>query len=130
MNHLVKLNVNGNNSTTDIKPSGVKRFLDQVTKLSKAQALAGTHPEALLLRNEIAFYQAVKAGLIKFTSVGAGKSKVEKEAAMRQIVAKGVLVNGVTDLYKTLGIEKPDISVLDETFLRKLGEIHTEESCC
>jgi len=123
MNHLVKLNVNGNNSTTDIKPSGVKRFLDQVTKLSKAQALAGTHPEALLLRNEIAFYQAVKAGLIKFTSVGAGKSKVEKEAAMRQIVAKGVLVNGVTDLYKTLGIEKPDISVLDETFLRKLGEI-------
>lgn len=49
-------------------------------------------------------------------------SKVEKEAAMRQIVA-GVLVNGVTDLYKTLGVDKPDISVLDETFLKKLGEI-------
>ena len=123
MNHLVKLNVNGTESDPNAKPHGVKRFLDQVTKLSKAQALAGTHPEALALRNEIAFYQAVKAGLVKYTSVGSGKSKVEKEAAMRQIVAKGVLVNGVTDLYKTLGVEKPDISVLDEVFLKKLGEI-------
>ena len=123
MNHLVKLNQNPEGSAPNSKPPGVKRFLDQVTKLSKAQALAGTHPEALALRNEIAFYQAVKAGLVKFTSVGAGKNKTEKEAAMRQIVAKGVLVNGVTDLYKTLGLDKPDISVLDETFLKKLGEI-------
>lgn len=123
MNHLVKLNQKPEGAAPDEKPPGVKRFLDQVTKLSKAQALAGTHPEALALRNEIAFYQAVKAGLVKFTSVGAGKSKTEKEAAMRQIVAKGVLVNGVTDLYKTLGVDKPDISVLDETFLKKLGEI-------
>jgi type I restriction enzyme R subunit len=123
MNHLVKLNQKPKGAAPDEKPPGVKRFLDQVTRLSKAQALAGTHPEALALRNEIAFYQAVKAGLVKFTSVGAGKSKTEKEAAMRQIVAKGVLVNGVTDLYKTLGVDKPDISVLDETFLKKLGEI-------
>lgn len=123
MNHLVKLNQKPEGAAPDEKPPGVKRFLDQVTKLSKAQALAGTHPEALALRNEIAFYQAVKAGLVKFTSVGAGKSKTEKEATMRQIVAKGVLVNGVTDLYKTLGVAKPDISVLDETFLRKFYEI-------
>ena len=123
MNHLVKLNRKTAEAGSDEKPPGVKRFLDQVVKLSKAQALAGTHPEAMALRNEIAFYQAVKAGLVKFTSIGAGKSKVEKEAAMRQIVAKGVLVNGVTDLYKTLGVDKPDISVLDETFLKKLSEI-------
>lgn len=123
MNHLVKLNQKPDTAESDDKPPGVKRFLDQITKLTKAQALAGTHPQALALRNEIAFYQAVKAGMVKYTSVGAGKSKVEKEAAMRQIVAKGVLVTGVTDLYKTLGIEKPDISVLDETFLKKLAEI-------
>lgn len=86
MNHLVKLNQKKEGAKEDEKPEGVKRFLDQVVKLTKAQALAGTHPDALLLRNEIAFYQAVRAGLVKFTSVGAGKSKVEKEAAMRQIV--------------------------------------------
>lgn len=123
MNHLVKLNQKKDGAKEDSKPEGVKRFLDQVIKLTKAQALAGTHPEALTLRNEIAFYQAVRAGLVKFTSVGSGKSKVEKEAAMRQIVAKGILVNGVTDLYKTLGVNKPDISVLDESFLNKLAEI-------
>jgi len=123
MNHLTKLNRLPKDAKPGDKPPGVKRFLDQVAKLTKAQALAGTHPEALALRNEIAFYQAVKAGLVKFTSVGAGKSKIEKEAAMRQIVAKGVLVNGVTDLYKTLGVEKPDISVLDETFLKQLATI-------
>lgn len=123
MNHLAKLNRLPKDAKPGDKPPGVKRFLDQVAKLTKAQALAGTHPEALVLRNEIAFYQAVKAGLVKFTSVGAGKSKVEKEAAMRQIVAKGVLVSGVTDLYKTLGVDKPDISVLDEAFLKKLATI-------
>lgn len=123
MNHLAKLNRLPKGAKPGEKPPGVKRFLDQVAKLTTAQALAGTHPAALVLRNEIAFYQAVKAGLVKFTSVGAGKSKVEKEAAMRQIVAKGVLVNGVTDLFKTLGVDKPDISVLDETFLKKLADI-------
>jgi type I restriction enzyme R subunit len=123
MNHLVKLNRLPKDAKPGDQPPGVKRFLDRVAKLTKAQALAGTHPEALALRNEIAFYQAVKAGLVKYTGAGSGKNKVEKEAAMRQIVAKGVLVNGVTDLYKTLGVDKPDISVLDEVFLKKLADI-------
>lgn len=123
MNHLVKLNRLPKDARPGDQPPGVKRFLDRVAKLTKAQALAGTHPEALALRNEIAFYQAVKAGLVKYTGAGSGKNKVEKEAAMRQIVAKGVLVNGVTDLYKTLGVDKPDISVLDEVFLKKLADI-------
>lgn len=123
MNHLVELNVKPEGSKPEDHPPGVKRFLDQVTKLTQAQALSGTHPEALALRNEIAFYQAVKVGLVKFTSAGKAKSALEKEAAMRQIVAKGVLVNGVTDLYGTLGVTKPDISVLDEAFLKKLAEV-------
>lgn len=123
MNYLVKLKRMPKDAKPGDQPPGVKWFLDRVAKLTKAQALAGTHPEALALRNEIAFYQAVKAGLVKYTGAGSGKSKVEKEAAMRQIVAKGVLVNGVTDLYKTLGVDKPDISVLDEVFLKKLADI-------
>lgn len=55
MNHLVQLNQKPEGAAPDGTPPGVKRFLDQVTKLSKARALAGTHPEALVLRNEIAF---------------------------------------------------------------------------
>ena len=70
---------------------------------------------------------------MKFTGVGAGKAKVEKEAAMRQIVAKGVLVNGVTDLYKTLGVDKPDISVLTKPFSRSSAKSRrrtSQPSCC
>ena len=105
---------------------GVRRFMDLITKASKAQALAGTHVEALSLREEIAFYQAVRAGLIKHTRSGKKMSKTEREAAMRQIVAKGVLVEGVTDLYATLGVDRPDISVLNEHFLAQIAKLPTK----
>ena len=102
---------------------GVKRFLDQVVKLTKAQALAGTHPEALELREEIAFIQAVRSALVKHTKTQAGISAVEKEAALRQLVAKGVLVGAVTDLFLSLGLERPDISILDEQFLDEVAKL-------
>ncbi|MBK7366102.1 MAG: type I restriction endonuclease subunit R [Nitrosomonas sp.] len=102
---------------------GVKRFLDQVAKLTKTQALAGTHPEALAVREEIAFLQAVRSALVKHTKTNVGLNEVEKEAALRQLVSKGVLVGAVTDLYKTLGLERPDISVLDEHFLDEVAKL-------
>ena len=105
---------------------GVRRFMDLTTKASKAQALAGTHVEALGFREEIAFYQAVRAGLIKHTRSGRKMSRTEREAAMRQIVAKGVLVEGVTDLYSTLGVDRPDISVLNEHFLAEVAKLPTK----
>ncbi|MFC1379669.1 MAG: DUF3387 domain-containing protein, partial [gamma proteobacterium symbiont of Clathrolucina costata] len=105
---------------------GIHEYLDQVAKLTKAQALAGTRSEALALRDEIAFFQAVRVSLIKLTRAGSGKSRVEKEAALRQLVAKGVLVEGVQDLFGTLGLEKPDISVLDESFLKQISEMPTK----
>lgn len=102
---------------------GVKRYLDQVAKLTKAQALAGTHPEAIPIREEIAFFQAVRSALVKHTKTNAGMSAVEKEAALRQLVSKGVIVGAVSDLYKSLGIERPDISILDELFLDEVAKL-------
>jgi type I restriction enzyme R subunit len=109
------------------KNTGVKTYLDQVAKLTSAQALAGTQNEAMALRHEIAFFQAVRVSLIKITMAGKsdGRSRVEKEAALRQLVAKGVLVEGVNDIFGTLGLGKPDISVLDETFLAQIRTMPT-----
>lgn len=123
MEHIVTLN-----PETDDKGrnQGVKDYLDQVTKLTSAQALAGTQPEALAGREEIAFFQAVKVSLQKLTRVSSGKTRLEKEAALRQLVAKGVLVEGVTDIYTTLGIDKPDISILDEGFLKQISCLPTK----
>jgi type I restriction enzyme R subunit len=105
---------------------GVRAFLDQVAKLNKAQALAGTLEAAMALRDEIAFFQAVRVSLIKLTRSGETRSRVEKEAALRQLVAKGVLVEGVNDIFGTLGIGKPDISVLDEKFLSQIQAMPTK----
>ena len=105
---------------------GVRSFLDQVAKLNKAQALAGTLDAAMALRDEIAFFQAVRVSLIKLTRSGETRSRVEKEAALRQLVAKGVLVEGVNDIFGTLGVGKPDISVLDEQFLAQIQSMPTK----
>ena len=97
-----------------------------MAKLTTAQALAGTLPEAMAVREEIAFLQAVRVSLIKLTRAGAGMSRFEKEAALRQLVAKGVLVEGVNDIYRTLGMSKPDISLLDEQFLSQIQAMPTK----
>ncbi|WP_419635023.1 type I restriction endonuclease subunit R, partial [Thiolapillus sp.] len=123
MEHITKLNPEADERGRN---KGVKEYLDQVTKLTKAQALAGTHAEAIAVRDEIAFFQAVRVSLIKLTRAGTRESRIEKQAALRQLVAKGVLVEGVQDLYRTLGLEKPDISVLDESFLQQISEMATK----
>jgi len=105
---------------------GVRAYLDQVAKLTKAQALAGTRAEAMALRDEIAFFQAVRVCLIKLTRAGESRSRLEKEAALRQLVAKGVLVEGVNDIFGTLGLGKPDISLLDEQFLAQIRAMPTK----
>ena len=105
---------------------GVRAYLDQVLKLTKAQSLAGTLERAMALREEIAFFQAVRVCLIKLTAAGKTRTRLEKEAALRQLVAKGVLVEGVNDVFKTLGLEKPDISLLDEQFLAQIQAMPTK----
>jgi len=105
---------------------GVRAYLDQVAKLTKAQALAGTLAPAMAVREEIAFFQAVRVCLIKLTRAGESRSRLEKEAALRQLVAKGVLVEGVNDVFGTLGLGRPDISLLDEDFLAQIQAMPTK----
>ena len=105
---------------------GVRAFLDQVLKLTKAQSLAGTRSAAMEVRDEIAFFQAVRVCLIKLTRAGQSRSRLEKEAALRQLVAKGVLVEGVKDVFGTLGLGSPDISLLDEQFLAQIQKMPTK----
>jgi type I restriction enzyme R subunit len=104
---------------------GVRVYLDQVAKLTKAQALAGTLQEAMAQREEIAFFQAVRVSLIKVTRAGEGRSRLEREVALRQLVSRGVLVDGVEDIFGTLGLENPDISLLDEAFLDQIRAMPT-----
>ncbi|MFN4054074.1 MAG: type I restriction endonuclease subunit R, partial [Alishewanella aestuarii] len=102
MEHILSLNPKADDKGRyKGRNRGVVDYLDTVARLTQAQSLAGTQEAAMKLREEIAFYQAVRVGLIKTTRSGAanGQSKLEREAALRQLVAKGVLVDGVNDIY-------------------------------
>ncbi|EQD34615.1 type I site-specific deoxyribonuclease HsdR family, partial [mine drainage metagenome] len=101
---------------------GIKRYVDQTTRLARLQALCGTHPDAVALREEIGFFLAVRSMLVKATRTEPENARIEREAAMRQLVSKAILVGGVTDVYKNMGLDKPNISVLDEKFLGEIAQ--------
>lgn len=97
--------------------SGKKRYIDEVTALSKAFSLAIPHEQAMDVKDEISFYQAVKARLVKFDSTGTGKTDEEIETAIRQVIDKALVTEQVIDVFDAAGIKKPDISILSEDFL-------------
>ena len=98
---------------------GKTRFVKAVTDLSKAFALAVPHDKAIEIRDDVSFFQAVKAVLTKNLD-GARRSPEEIDHAIRQIVSRAVASDEVIDIFAAAGLKKPDISILSDQFL---GEI-------
>ena len=98
---------------------GKERTLDAVTELSKAFALAVPHPKALAIRDDVAFFQAVRAALAKSTASDP-KSEEDLDHAIRQIVSGAIWSDGVVDIFAAAGLKKPDISILSDEFLEEV----------
>ncbi len=96
--------------------SGKERLLQAVTELSKAFALAVPHDEAIRIRDDVGFFQAVRAAIAK-TSAGDRKSSGDLDHAIRQIVSKAVVSDQVIDIFAAAGLKNPDISILSDQFL-------------
>ncbi|MHB1174774.1 MAG: type I restriction endonuclease subunit R [Sulfuriferula sp.] len=104
---------------------GRKRYINEVTALSLAFAIAVPHEQAMDARDEVGFFQAVKARLAKFDGTGTGRSNEEIETTIRQVIDKALVSEQVIDIFDAAGIKKPDISVLSEEFLAELkGFVH------
>lgn len=99
---------------------GKKRYINEVTALSKAFAIAIPHEQAMEVKEEIAFFQAVKARLAKFDNTGTGKTDEEIETTIRQVIDQALVSEQVIDVFDAAGIKKPDISILSEEFLMEL----------
>jgi type I restriction enzyme R subunit len=99
---------------------GKNRYIKQVTLLSQAFALSVPNIKVMEIKDEVGFFQAVKARLTKFEPTGSGKSEAEIETAIRQIVDKAVVSEGVIDVFDAAGIKKPDISILSDEFLAEI----------
>jgi len=98
---------------------GKNRFVKAVAELSKAFALAVPHEKALAIRDDVAFFQAVRAVLTKNVT-RAGQSPEDLEFAIRQIVSRAVASEGVIDVLAAAGLKKPDVSILSDEFLAEI----------
>ena len=98
---------------------GKERCLRAVRELSQAFALAVPHEEAMRIRDDVAFFQAVRSVLAKRAGGGA-RPEEELDYAIRQIVSRSVASEGVVDIFAAAGLEKPDISILSEEFLAEV----------
>ena len=99
---------------------GKKRFVNEVTALGKAFAIAIPNEQAMDVKDEVAFFQAVKARLCKFNQSGNGRNDEEIETTIRQVIDQALVSEKVIDIFDAAGIKKPDISILSEEFLMEL----------
>jgi len=99
---------------------GKERFIDQVTALSKAFSIAVPHEEAMAVKDEVAFYQAVKGRLLKFDRPGGRRGGEDLETVVKQVIDQALVTEPVVDIFNAAGIKKPDISILSEEFLMEV----------
>jgi type I restriction enzyme R subunit len=98
---------------------GKNRVLKAVTELSQAFALAVPHADAMRIRDDVGFFQAVRAVLAK-GAAGERKTDEELDHAIRQIISKAVVSDEVVDIFAAAGLKKPDISILSDEFLAEV----------
>ena len=98
---------------------GKERCLRAVRELSQAFALAVPHEEAMRIRDDTAFFQAVRAVLAK-RGTAQGKTDEELNHAVRQIVSRAVASDEVIDIFAAAGLRKPDVSILSDEFLAEV----------
>ncbi|MCC6764970.1 MAG: type I restriction endonuclease subunit R [Deltaproteobacteria bacterium] len=98
---------------------GKERCISAVRELSQAFALAVPHAEALRIRDDVAFFQAVQAVLAK-RAPGEARPEEDIEQAVRQIISRAVAPEGVVDIFAAAGLQKPDISILSDEFLAEV----------
>ena len=113
-NHILSLD--GDKEKKDRK----KEFLDAVTAITKAFALCGTLDEAHEYKKEIAFFAAIKAAIVKSTTVDKKYTEEKLHSALKQILDNAIIAEGVADIFALAGLEKPNIGLLDADFLEDI----------
>jgi len=109
-------------STAEGKKKAHRCYQDAVLALSKAFALAAASDEAREIREEVGFFQAIRAALVK-SSTGSGVTQQERELAIQQIVSRAVVSTEIVDILQAAGLKSPDISILSDEFLAEVQQM-------
>ncbi len=105
------------------EPDAKTRYMNAVAKLTTVFALCVPHEDALEMRDEIAFFQGVRAGFVKLSTAGPGATGGDTDSAIRQLISKAVASEQVIDIFAAAGLKKPDISILSDEFLAEIQEM-------
>lgn len=109
-------------TTEEGKKRAHRRYADAVLALSTAFALAAASDTAQAIRDEVGFFQAVRAALVKGAGAGGKKSPAERELAIQQIVSRAVVSTEIVDIMRAAGLQSPDISILSDEFLMEVQQ--------
>lgn len=109
-------------TTAEGKKAAHRRFADAVLALSKAFALASSSDEARAIREEVGFFQAVRAALVKSDSASSSSAQ-ERALAIQQIVSRAVVSTEIVDILRAAGLKSPDISILSDEFLAEVQQL-------
>jgi len=102
--------------------NGKARYMPAVSSLSRAFALSVPHEKAMAVRDQVGFFQTVRAALAKHTTDDASAPEV-LDAAVRQIVSRAVASDEVIDIFTAAGLQTPDISILSDAFLEEVRRL-------
>jgi len=102
---------------------GKKRFADAAVAMSKAFTLCCTLDEAKAVREEVAFMQGIKVLLTKRDITAQRKTDEQRDLAIRQIISSAVVSDSVVDIFDAVGLEKPNIGLLDDEFLAQVKSL-------
>jgi type I restriction enzyme, R subunit len=101
-------------------PDVKNQFVNKVTGLLKAFAISVPNEDALAIRDEVAFFQSVKARIVKIIVDPTGRTEEQIETAIRQIISEAITSDDVIDVFDAAGLKKPNIEILDDRFLSEL----------
>ncbi|MES0488916.1 MAG: type I restriction endonuclease subunit R [Leptospirales bacterium] len=110
LDHILSLDI-------DHKKDRKKEFLDAMSNIQSAFALCGTLDAAKELTKEIAFFNAIKVAITKHTTVDKKRTEEEKNSALKQIIDNAVIAEGIEDIFKLAGLDRPNIGLLDPDFM-------------
>ncbi|GAB3915399.1 type I restriction endonuclease subunit R [Mucilaginibacter boryungensis] len=100
--------------------NGKERYIKEVTSLGQAYALAKSEPEAKIITEDVAFFQAVKARLAKFDIAVTGQRRREFENTIKSMVETAIATDGIVNLLDQAGLDKPEVSIFSEDFMNEI----------
>ncbi|HCE2311922.1 TPA: type I restriction endonuclease subunit R [Vibrio parahaemolyticus] len=121
VNHISGLS--HRNSKGEEVRDGKRRFLDVMAALMKAFSLCNTLDEVDGYKSEIAFYGAIKTAFLKHSAVDKKRNDELRNSALRQILNNAIVADGVDDIFKTVGLDKPNIGLLSPEFLEDVANM-------